>query len=528
MALEPKRHDSEFFFYRARWICALLKNDGVTEMDDIPDLFMADMNQVVPEEQLAARFEACETFIPTVLYATWRAYLFDEPELDRYLAIARRHAARLVRDAARLIDDLRNGRNELGTIEDWQAHLAAFRALDLDPRRADARNAEAEERARVDAARKLDALADLEAAAPARWADLAWRWIDDGVAHRALLEQLDRTQPAHIAALDELRELRDDERAVAVPQLARELTPELEAVLVGSLVRGDALEGVLTKPVGCEVEEVDRGDDDEQPSPGWDAIDAALRRIYGDAEPMHFGTVLPYMLGGNDPLHGISVYTRLDPVPHWHFVTYGFTDLFHKETEDPDESGFGFELTMRLVRRADEEQPPMWALNFLQNLGRYVFGTGNSFAAGHKMGLNGTIALDHDTKITAICFADDPELGELTSENGAARFIQVVGITDDEYRLVQEWSTTGLLDILQKRLPHLVTDLSRDSVLSDAATAAEVEQRVAQEGSSEDLTFAGELAMTVDDGHVRIELGALYAAALPRAMRGRIRHGRPY
>ena len=147
-------------------------------------------------------------------------------------------------------------------------------------------------------------------------------------------------------------------------------------------------------------------------------------------------------------------------MPHWHFVTYGFTDLFHKETDDPEVSGFGFELTLRLARDpATRTTPPAWALNFLQNLGRYVFGTGNRFAAGHKMGLNGPIALEHDTQITAICFADDPELGEFSSEFGAARFVQVVGITDDEYRLIQEWSTAGLVEILREQLPYLVTDL---------------------------------------------------------------------
>ena len=106
----------------------------------------------------------------------------------------------------------------------------------------------------------------------------------------------------------------------------------------------------------------------------------------------------------------------------------------------------------------------MWALNFLQNLGRYVFSTGNRFALGLKMGLNGPIALEHDTQITAVCFAEDPEFGEFASEHGAARFLQVVGITDDEYALVQEWSTTGLLEILARRLPYLVTDLGRASV----------------------------------------------------------------
>ena len=520
---EPKRRDTEFFFYRSRWITSLLKNDGVTDVSDIPQLFMADFNQVIPEDQLPARYEACEKFIPTALYAMWRAFLFDEPELDKYLEIARRHAARLVRDAAKLIDRLRGGHNRLGTITDVKGWLAAFRALDLDPRRATQRALEAEAKANQDAARAAAVAAELARTPEPAWTELAWKWLDDGVAHRALVQQLD------VSAVAELGELSDDERAVALPRVAQQMSPALEAVLVGSLLRNDNLAGAVVKaakPPPPDGEGEDEDDDDT--SPGWEAIDAALAPIYGGAEPMHWGTVLPYNLGGNDPIHGISCYPRSEPVPHWHFVTYGFTDLFHKETDDPEESGFGFELTFRLARVETDEQPPPWALNFLQNLGRYVFSTGNRFAVGHKMGLNGPIALGHDTQITAICFSDDPELGEITSEFGKAQFVQIVGITDDEYRLIQEWSTHGLIDILRKRLPLLVTDLSRTSVLGDPEIAAEAELRVAAEGSSEDLTFAGELAFHVDDGRVRIELGALYAAVLPRAMRGRIRHGRPY
>lgn len=525
--LEPRRRDTEFFFFRSRWICALLKNDGVTDVADVPELFMADLNQVIPPEQLAARHEACERFIPTALYAMWRAYLFDEPELDRYLELSRRHAARLVRDAATLIDELRAGRNELGTIKDVRAWLAAFRALDLDPRRAAARALEAEARAHADAAHQAEIEAELARTPAAQWPALAWRWIDDGVAHRALLRQLDRTARGEaadqIAALAELGDLGDDERAAAIAQLATALSPELEALLIGSLVRDDQLEGALGR-----ARRDDGDDDDGDRAPGWSAIDAALAPIYGATTPVHVATVLPYVLGGNDPLHGISVYPRTEPVPHWHFITYGFTDLFHKETDDPVESGFGFELTLRLARALDADGPPAWALAFLQNLGRYVFGTGNRFAAGHKMGLNGPIAEGHATPITAVCFADDPELGDIVSAYGTARFVQVVGITDDEYRLIQEWSTPGLIEILRTRLPHLITDLDRRSVLDDPVTECEVEKRVAAEGSSEDLTFAGELTFDLDDGRVRIELGALYAAVLPRAMRGRLRHGRSY
>jgi hypothetical protein len=391
--------------------------------------------------------------------------------------------------------------------------------------------------------------AELDRTPPARWAELAWQWLDDGVGHRALLARLDRTQGAQIAAIDELRDATADERAIALPRIAAELSPELEAVLVGSLVRDDALDGAPGRPrdeldddgpgEDADGEDPDGDDDggddddlgedaDDGGSPGWEAIDRALAPLYADSEPLHYGTAIPYEHGGNDPIHGISVYARMDPRPHWHFVTYGFTDLFRKETDDPDESGYGFELTLRLVRAPDDARPPTWALNFLQNLGRYVFGTGNLFAAGHKMGLNGPIALDHDTGITAICFADDPELGELSSPFGKARFVQIVGITDDEYRLIQEWSTTGLVEILADHLPLLVTDLGRSSVLDDPAVAAVIRERVDREGSSEDLTFAGELKVDAADGQLRVELGALYAATLPRAMRGRIRHGRRY
>lgn len=517
--LDAKRRDTEFFFYRSRWIVALLKNDGITDVADIPRLFNADFNQVVPQDQLPARFEACEKFIPTALYSMWRAFLFDEPELARYLEIGRRHRSRLVRDAAALIDELRDGRNELGTIRDVRSHLAAFRALDLDPRRADARRIEAAAKQQAEASRRESVTEELERTPPPQWKDLAWRWLDDGVAHRALIAKLDTSDLAgQLAALDELRELGDDDREIAVPMLASELAPELEAVLVGSLVRNDRLDDAL--PAASR---------DEEESPGWDAIDRALEPLYGKSDPhAHFGTVVPYMLGGNDPLHGISVYLRTDPQPHFHFITYGFTDLFVKETEDPAESGFGFELSLRLRRAPDETDVPTWALNFLQNLARYVFGTGNRFDVGHKMGLNGPIALGYDTPLTAVLFAEDAELHEIDSPLGKARFIEVVGITDDEYRLIQEWSTTGLVEILKKKLPFLITDLTRPSVLSDPETRREAIERVEAEGSSEDLTFAGELSLTTDDGHVRVELGALYAAALPRAMRGRLRHGRTY
>ena len=85
----------------------------------------------------------------------------------------------------------------------------------------------------------------------------------------------------------------------------------------------------------------DQNDFEEPEAIGWDAIDAALTPIYGKQEPRHYGTILPAMLGGDDPLQGISVYKNLSPKPHYHFVTYGFSELYEKESDDPEYSGYG-------------------------------------------------------------------------------------------------------------------------------------------------------------------------------------------
>jgi hypothetical protein len=47
-------------------------------------------------------------------------------------------------------------------------------------------------------------------------------------------------------------------------------------------------------------------------------------------------------LGGQDPLDGISVYWADAPVPHWHYITYGFSELYAKESSDAAASGYGF------------------------------------------------------------------------------------------------------------------------------------------------------------------------------------------
>jgi len=130
-----------------------------------------------------------------------------------------------------------------------------------------------------EAARRAERDAALARTPPGRWGELAWEWIDDGAAHRALLSRLDQTQRAQLAAIDALGDASDDERAVAVPRIAAALSAELEAVLVGSLVRGDQLEGVPIRPREAHGHaERARGDDAADPDevPDLACIAAAL------------------------------------------------------------------------------------------------------------------------------------------------------------------------------------------------------------------------------------------------------------
>ena len=298
-------------------------------------------------------------------------------------------------------------------------------------------------------------------------------------------------------------------------------------------------------------------------APGWDAIDAALLPIYGEREPYHVGAIIPYGLGGPDPIQGISAYKNQMPVPHWHMVTYGFSDLWEKQSGDPDVSGFGFELTFRptcgssvekppnrawdilrnlrsyLVKLRNPfgpgrrlplndpsaEKPPNWVLHFLQNLGRYVFESGNPFGPGHTLPLNGPIEQGSSTLIHAISFALDSQLPPIETPNGRVVFLQVVGLTMDELDAISSWNADAFFDLRRLHDPLLLTDLSRQSWLLDAEFAAEVDRRTRQEGSSCGwLNLVLECDTTSNPVSVRVQTIAV--EGLRRRLLGRLPYGR--
>ncbi|MCX5745287.1 MAG: suppressor of fused domain protein [Proteobacteria bacterium] len=376
----------------------------------------------------------------------------------------------------------------------------------------------------------------------------------------------------------------DEERVVSLGRLARELDPVLEAVLVGSLVRADRLDGVLLRP-GLEAEpeiedlpdDRDEGDGDgdghgedegdgdavgagldalyaavrqtvhagrghvidddddvhdawrrgaDTPSPlGREAIERALGRLYHGVEPaQHFVAPVLYELGGRDPLHRIVAYLRADPRPHFHVVTYGFSEQFGDGADPDATSGYGFELTLRLARTSTQTDVPRWAIRLLQDLGRAVFEGGDRFAAGDARALPSP--LGDPPLVAAVGFVDDPELGAIGSPLGHARFLQVVGLTHDEHHAMLAGQRHAILALLGAVDPYLITDPRRLSVLADWARAQDLARKIGAEGSSEVVTVVDALAVVHDADRVRLVVSALAAEVLPHAMRGRLAHGR--
>ncbi|QJB31704.1 suppressor of fused domain protein [Chitinophaga oryzae] len=204
---------------------------------------------------------------------------------------------------------------------------------------------------------------------------------------------------------------------------------------------------------------------DEQDAVGWDCIDGAMEKLYPGQEPRHYAPGLYYALGGDNPLDGISVYESRQQADHLHFVTYGFSELYYDEEAAGGEfSKFGFELTFRL-KKVTETEDPAWACNLLQNIAKYVFSSGKWFEEFHFIPANGPIRLEYETDITALAFIKDPELGTITTPHGEVTFLQMVGITTKEYESLMQNPTIGECEKLLQRLradnPLLITDLDR-------------------------------------------------------------------
>ena len=197
---------------------------------------------------------------------------------------------------------------------------------------------------------------------------------------------------------------------------------------------------------------------------GWEAITEAFEKLYpGQENPLHFGTLIPWQLGGNDPLRGISVYDGGDC---WHFVSYGLSELYEKESEDPEWSGYGFEFTLKLKKAglADEDAEIKTICGIFQALARLTFQNGEIFQPDEYIYTGQTEGMDNRqlSALTGFITALD-EAGEIVTPNGKVQFVKLIGATDAELKALHNKETT--VRSIAEKIGSDMTDYTRASVL---------------------------------------------------------------
>lgn len=210
----------------------------------------------------------------------------------------------------------------------------------------------------------------------------------------------------------------------------------------------------------------------EDEAVGWNAIDAALAKVYGEQKCRHYAASIPFELGGDEPLSGVSIYdvaaTNTAPF-HRHVVSYGMSELFYSpESAGAEFSRWGFEFTFRIIPFANDnnaDNEPSWAVGLMNNLASYVCTSKKWFEINHFIPANGPIRLETKTEITALAFVLDPALGSINTPNGRVDFLQMVGLTSKEYEWLKSAPdlerTASLLVKMREDNPLLVTDLTR-------------------------------------------------------------------
>lgn len=214
------------------------------------------------------------------------------------------------------------------------------------------------------------------------------------------------------------------------------------------------------------LEEFKAKADCEDFAPGWDEIEAAFSEVYGDTKPEHFGTTIQSraMFGGNEYLDGFSAYPS--PKGYSHVVTFGMSELYYDEESFGGEfSKWGYEMTIKL--KDTEPKNCVWAMNMMSNLARYTFTSESWFEPGQYVGSAKdpqSINLSKpESKITALLIASDTEVKGRDTIYGRLDFVQLVGITTDEFLKVRENKELipTLLANLKADYPDLETDLNR-------------------------------------------------------------------
>lgn len=159
----------------------------------------------------------------------------------------------------------------------------------------------------------------------------------------------------------------------------------------------------------------------------WDLRDDIVRQVWGGFDAVFVHHDAHESEQGYVYVSEISPQDQAQPAARWTYVTGGLSlpwtaELTGVNAEDysatlaqvtPEQmaaaavfgielSGYGFELVLHTPRQAP------WAVSLLHNLGSYVLHTGDAFALGQRVPLEGAIGLAGTSDLHVLIFVPPP------------------------------------------------------------------------------------------------------------------------
>lgn len=104
--------------------------------------------------------------------------------------------------------------------------------------------------------------------------------------------------------------------------------------------------------------------EENPPAPGWNVIEDVFRKHYVEQAPKWWEHKGVHRMNDlyNPPENPLEAVAIFDSKSFWHYLSFGMSDLFAKETEG-EWSGFGYEFTFRLAKGESDRKPPLWPVN---------------------------------------------------------------------------------------------------------------------------------------------------------------------
>lgn len=236
------------------------------------------------------------------------------------------------------------------------------------------------------------------------------------------------------------------------------------------------------------------------------AVSSGVRqRLWGSA-----GTVLAKV--GEVSIHAGSVARGR---PHWHLLTEGLAPR-------------GYELSLRVQKEKEDFAPPDWAGALLTTLITRANEGQLSADTDQVMLLAQGVAPGTDSELFGVVFTADPEVGALVTAEQSLPVLLAVPVTREEARAVREWSPTGLVEVLARVDPLLITLLDRPSLLQSPRARILIEQRMEKEGSSLSTMTASTSQASKVGELVTWKLSVDGVDTLCSLLKGRIAHQRPF